>query len=239
MMDTWLTTSILHSRQWHALLASNCDQDTPGPVSLTPNSPPLLHGDRKRPKHPNPDHQVIKELTLILESTLHETLTHSSLRKQGQSRSAITEMQREAQRDEHHNTRNEYQKISPMLNITNEECTRVITPTIEIGTGEMNSTKQHSAADFVQNPTTTTGAKHTNECPIHSTVHQSCSTYIYSWRSPSGNTPKSVWAPLVENQNMSCLNEYMIMKNKLHSNKYTFCENLHASVLHIKMHFSA
>ena len=143
--------------QWHALLASNCDQDTPGPMSLTPNSLPLLHGDRKRPKHPNPDHQVIKELTLILESTLHETLTHSFLMKQGQSRSAITEIQREAQRDEHHNRSNEHRKISPKLNITNEEHTRVITPTMEIGTGEMNSTKQHSAADFVQNPTTTVG----------------------------------------------------------------------------------
>ena len=65
-------TSILRSRavmQWHALLASSCDQDTPGPVSLTPNSPPLLHGVRKRPKHHNPNHQVLKELTLILEST--------------------------------------------------------------------------------------------------------------------------------------------------------------------------
>ena len=66
-------------------------------------------------------------------------------------------MKREAQRDEHHNTRNEHRKISPKLNITNEERTRVKTLTMEIGTGEKNSTKQHSAADFVQNPTTTVG----------------------------------------------------------------------------------
>ena len=114
-------------------------------------------------------------------------------------------MQREAQRDEqHHYTRNEHRKISPKVKITNEEYTRVITPTMQIGTWEMNSMKQHSAAVFVQNPTTIVGTVGT-ESPLsalnvmHWVIKQNI---VMDSTSATTTTPTKVTPLIIEGASM-------------------------------------